>query len=249
MADTTHISETVSAGQLRAFIERIALENRHLTATRIAEIAGCSPQHAGRLIKAAGISVPKGIPGSGFGRKTGPKPSARPRGALSAETVRSDLSYDPRTGAFRWRSPRPKITVGALAGTQQSGYWMIHLRGVDYHAHRLAWLYVYGRWPEGDVDHINLDRFDNRIHNLREATRSQNCANTGIPSHNTSGFKGVSRIKRNGKWGARISCDGTPYHLGTFQTAGEAAAAYDRAAILLFGSFARTNAMILGGAA
>lgn len=235
--------------QLRTAVVRIALANPHLIAARVAEIAGCAPQQAGYFMKTAGISAPKAKPGNGLGRKTGPKPSAKARNELTAEMLRADLHYSPDTGAFRWRTPRPKIVVGSIAGTLQSGYWTIHLRGEDYHAHRLAWLYEFGRWPTVEIDHINRDKLDNRLCNLREASRSQNNANIGLPAHNTSGFKGVSYFKQTGKWTAYITRDGKRRHLGTYTTAEAAAAAYDQAAIALFGRFARTNKMIKAEAA
>lgn len=163
---------------------------------------------------------------------------------LRAEHVREGLSYDALTGQFRWARPGPKVTVGSIAGTVIRGYCMIHFRGVDYHAHRLAWLYVHGSWPSGDVDHRNGNRLDNRIENLREATRSQNCANMGVARHNSSGFKGVSYNRLTGRWHAYISHEGRRHHLGLFGTVEAAAAAYDEAAIRLKGDFALTNAMI-----
>jgi hypothetical protein len=96
--------------------------------------------------------------------------------------------------------------------------------------------------PEGiEVDHVNGNRLDNRRANLRLATHKQNLHNLPTPAHNTSGFKGVSWCKRSQKWRAYIKVDGKSKHLGLFATAEGAALAYDEAALLYFGSFARTN--------
>ena len=167
---------------------------------------------------------------------------------LTAHDLRRGLSYDPETGIFRWSSPRPKIKVGTIAGTEQCGYWMIHFSGVDYHAHRLAWLYMTGEWPSGGVDHKNRDRLDNRWANLREANQSQNGANIGLLRSNTSGFKGVSFHKRARKWHAYIKSGRRRIHLGLHETAEDAAAAYDAAAKRIFGDFALTNERLLAGA-
>ena len=89
------------------------------------------------------------------------------------------------------------------------------------------------------VDHINQDPLDNRRQNLRLATRSQNAANLGPYANNTSGYKGVDFNR--GKWRARITQDGVRYFLGTFDTAEDAARAYDQKALELFGEFASLN--------
>lgn len=98
--------------------------------------------------------------------------------------------------------------------------------------------------PKGrEVDHKNADGLDNRRGNLRLATRQQNCRNMRLRSDSTSGFKGVSRDKRNPRrpWVARIKVDGKHTHIGCFPSAEAAARAYDRFAVELFGDFARTN--------
>jgi hypothetical protein len=94
-------------------------------------------------------------------------------------------------------------------------------------------------WPL--VDHVNGDGLDNRRANLRRATASQNSANIDPPSHNTSGYKGVTLYKRTGRWRGHITVDGTQRHLGYFATAEEAARAYDAAALATWGEFARPN--------
>ncbi|MGJ4857061.1 HNH endonuclease signature motif containing protein [Labrys sp. La1] len=120
-------------------------------------------------------------------------------------------------------------------------YERIQIDGKAYRAHRLAWLYMHGEWPAEEVDHINGDKFDNRIANLRACSKSQNQANCGTGRNNTSGFKGVSWHKGRGMWVARIQVEGRPRSLGYHADKKVAAAAYDRAAKELFGAFARTN--------
>jgi len=155
------------------------------------------------------------------------------------------LDYSPETGEFRWKkrsgddrsiSSWNARYAGKVAGSlNQIGYRQIRIDGRQYCAHKLAWLFVDGKWPTGELDHINRCRDDNRIDNLRPATRAQNCANTRIYRTNKSGYRGVSR-KRNG-WEANIRKDGKRYNLGFFKDKEEAAAAYDRAAIAVHGDF------------
>lgn len=172
-----------------------------------------------------------------------------PREQMTAEIVRYWLDYDPETGAFTWRRPKPKVRVGMRAGTVQWGYVVIRLCGRDYAAHRLAWLHVHGEWPNGLVDHENREPLDNRLTNLRPANGTQNNANTALQRNNTSGFKGVSFHGSSGRWRAVIKKNGVARQIGSFESAAEAADAYDRAALSSFGAFARTNATIHGKAA
>lgn len=166
---------------------------------------------------------------------------------LTVEYVRSLLDYDPETGVFTWRD-RPNIhpSVNARlarkitgASDNGSGYSRITIDNKRYYAHRLAWFYVHGEWPEGQIDHINGTPSDNRITNLRLATNSQNHANTCRRRDNTSGFKGVSWDKRRGHWRAAIRSGGKQHHLGYFNTAEEAHATYAEAARERFGEFGR----------
>lgn len=110
-----------------------------------------------------------------------------------------------------------------------------------YTASRLAWLYMTGEWPENEIDHINLDRSDDRWLNLREATRAQNSFNTPRRSNNMSGAKGAYWHSQHRKWCAHIKIDGELKHIGLFATIDEAAAAYAAAAKLHRGEFARTE--------
>jgi len=107
-----------------------------------------------------------------------------------------------------------------------------------YRAHRLAWFHTYGAWPAGDLDHVNGNRADNRLTNLREASRSENCWNSRKSKNNTSGFKGVFWSVARGKWYAQILVDYRTHNLGYFPTAEAAATAYAEAAARLHGKFA-----------
>jgi hypothetical protein len=155
---------------------------------------------------------------------------------ITAKRLREVLRYNRRTGVFTWR------TMSGLAGNgkrrrvagsvRKNGYREITVDGRCYQASNLAWLYVYGRWPRM-VDHKNRKPDDNRIANLRLATRRQNKANSKTRSDSASGLKGAAQLP-NGRWRARIMA----IHLGYFATAEEAHAAYRRAARKHFGEFA-----------
>jgi hypothetical protein len=121
----------------------------------------------------------------------------------------------------------------------------LSLRGHRALAHRVAWLYMTGEWPAGDIDHINNNRSDNRFSNLRPATRSLNIANSTKKKSNSSGFKGVSFSKANRKWFAKITVNYRQQSLGYFNTPQEAHAAYVHAAREAFGEFA--NAGVVRG--
>ena len=160
---------------------------------------------------------------------------------LTQERLKELLTYDPDTGVFRWRTRRGSSGAGKTAGSDNGkGYIVIRIDRRIYKAHRLAWLHELGRFPPADLDHINGQKGDNRIANLREATRSQNQANLGAPRNNTSGVKGVFWDKHAGKWVAQIRQGGRK-HLGCFSDKSEAKAAYEKAARELFGDFARVE--------
>lgn len=157
---------------------------------------------------------------------------------LTQEELKSILSYDPETGVFLWiRSFRGKKRNEA-GSLDHYGYVNIRCFKRLYKAHRLAWLYVYGSLPDGELDHVNGDPGDNRISNLRIATRLQQCTNTKIRSNNTTGFKGVSRA--NGRFVAFIK-NGKSKYLGAFDTPEQASEAYALAAREAFGEFARVS--------
>jgi hypothetical protein len=160
---------------------------------------------------------------------------------LTAERLREMLDYAPRTGLFYWRKRRGNMAAGLEAGGFHKRYLAIRIDGVHHLAHRLAWLYVHGKHPSEEIDHRNGNPADNRIANLRECSHAQNARNVGR-RRNRSGFKGVS--PRGRKWIAQIGLNGRTIYLGLFATAQKAADAYDEAARLYHGEFARTNAQI-----
>lgn len=163
---------------------------------------------------------------------------------LTYDRLRELVDYNPSTGTFRWRVADRRRKVGQKAGGAALGYWSLGIDKRKYQAHRLAWLYVYGAWPDGEVDHINRDRQDNRIQNLRLASREQNGANCSLSRSNTSGVKGVTWCKRSGKWKAAIMVKRNRLNLGYYDSVANAAAAYDSAAARAFGCFASLNAEI-----
>jgi hypothetical protein len=159
--------------------------------------------------------------------------------ALSRSTLRKYLKYDPASGEFRWRVARPGVPAGSIAGHKSAGgYTSIKLHDVDYKAHRLAYLYMTGKWPKHDIDHIDNRKQNNRWANLREATRMQNLMNIPVHKDNPSGYKGVSWDKQSKLWRARIFHNGQAKHLGLFTGIEEASKAYNKAAKDIFGEFA-----------
>jgi hypothetical protein len=142
--------------------------------------------------------------------------------------VKASLSYDPATGVFRWKVGRPGTSHGAVAGSRKvSGYLSIGLGGKEYLAHRLAWWFATGAWPTGQIDHINGDRADNLISNLRDVSPQVNQQNRSKAQKNTrAGLLGVTWHSRNRKFQALIRVNGKQRFLGQFDTAEQAHAAY-----------------------
>jgi hypothetical protein len=159
---------------------------------------------------------------------------------LTAERLREVLDYDPATGEFRWKVATSNgVRVGQVAGTTNNhGHTTILVDKVRYYAHRLVWLYVNGKFPDLDIDHIDRNPANNRLANLREATDSQNQGNSRRPRHNKSGFKGVHWNSSKKKWCAGINIGDRHVKLGAFATPEEAHAAYVFAARAHFGEFA-----------
>lgn len=162
---------------------------------------------------------------------------------LSFEEAYRVLRYEPDTGRFFWRVHMGRKTrAGKQAGCAgPEGRNVIRVHGRIYQAARLAWLITYREWPENDVDHINGDPTDNRLCNLRAATRGQNMANKRMHKNNTSGVKGVHLHRQTGKWRAVVRINGKNRHLGLFEDKHEAGRVYFAAAQKLFGEFATTR--------
>lgn len=161
---------------------------------------------------------------------------------MNQETLKSILDYNPSTGEFVWRKRMSKRGVlGKIAGTtSRQGYIHINTSGKCYMAHRLAWLYVHGELPKGSIDHIDMNKANNSISNLRLATLSENQWNTKAYASNKLGVKGV--YKQYGKYKATIKKYGKANHLGSFDTVEEASKAYQDAAKTMHGRFAPSSA-------
>src|SRR5258705_2712230 len=154
------------------------------------------------------------------------------------DKLKECLSYDTATGLFTWKKAKShSIKVGQAAGFIDNGYVMIRFDRHNYGAHRLAWFYTYGEWPPNELDHVNRDRSDNRITNLRLATASENQANRGATLRNSSGFKGVTFHKGKQLWMTVIRVHAKRIFLGYCRTAKEAGSAYNKAAREYFGEF------------
>lgn len=149
---------------------------------------------------------------------------ARVEREISPERLRELITYNAETGEMKWR-PRAMphhfnsrfAGRPALAGGDGDGYCHGAVLGMTVKAHRAAFCLHYGRWPDGDVDHANGDRSDNRISNLRETTRAGNATNRARSSANTSGATGVVWLKRARRWKAQIKINGKTRHLGQFE--------------------------------
>lgn len=181
--------------------------------------------------------------------------------ALPCPTVmRQLMDYDAETGVLRWKEQKtphflnlagPKKAVlarwngraagrVALGSNSKTGRKRGSVGGLSVFAHRAAWVIYYGAWPSAEIDHINGDFTDNRIANLRLATRAENARNRGPVPGSASRFKGIYRTE-NGKWFSQINLSGRSTHIGTYKSEDEAALAYNAAATKHYGPFARLN--------
>lgn len=153
---------------------------------------------------------------------------------LTVTELRARLRYDAGTGVFTWAERRGgRIVAGRPAGSpNKDGYIQIGIGGRKYYAHRLAWLYFYGEWPRGMVDHKDTNRANNRISNLRETTHVENGHNSVASKSGKSGIRGVRQLR--GKWVASIVHNRKAQHLGCFTSEVDAEAAYKAAKERLF---------------
>lgn len=147
---------------------------------------------------------------------------------ITQKELKRLLNYSPSTGLFVWRiRPSNSWPKGSIAGTiKTGGYIQIGVKGIRYTAHRLAWLYMTGKWPKDEIDHKDGDPSNNRWVNLRDVTRIGNQRNKIRPHRNNkSRLLGVSK-RSSGGYQARITVNRETFNLGTYKTAQRAHAAY-----------------------
>ena len=150
---------------------------------------------------------------------------------LTQARLKELLAYDPATGLFTWLKARGTKPKNAVAGSRRAkGYIAISVDRKLHLAHRLVWLYEYGCFPDGELDHINRIPSDNRRVNLQVVTRNQNTQNSRLGRNNVSGHRGVGWDIQHQKWRARISVNDVCIYLGRFDTLEAAIAAYANAA-------------------
>lgn len=149
--------------------------------------------------------------------------------SLTHKELKELLHYDPETGVFTWLKFRGRTAKkGWRAGSRvaRQYYRVIVIKQKHYPEHRLAWFYIHGEWPKGDIDHINGLPYDNRICNIRDVTTQENCQNQRrVRSDNRSGLMGVTSCP-TGKYAAYVTVRGNRIYLGRYDTAQEAHKAY-----------------------
>ena len=144
---------------------------------------------------------------------------------LTQQRLLELLDCDQSTGLFRWKDGR--VDRGSFGGYRQSdGYLQIKIDGKFYVSHRLVWLVAHGEFPKNQIDHINRDKKDNRISNLRDVKPFENMQNVGMKKHNSSGFKGVSWEKSVKKWRSQLCVNGRRIHIGYYDNPIDAGGAY-----------------------
>ncbi len=157
-----------------------------------------------------------------------------PKTNMSADHLRKILHYNPLIGVFYWKENRHRAQIGNIAGhVAKNGYITIRVDGCMYYAHRLAWLYIYGEWPELFIDHRDGNPSNNTINNLRLATQSQNLYNSRMRPRGDGDIKGVCYCNAKKRWISYINGK----IIGTFKDFNEAKKSRLMAAIELHGDF------------
>jgi hypothetical protein len=146
--------------------------------------------------------------------------------SISHELASSLIDYNKYTGSFKWKVSQGKAKAGSEAGTVQAGYKKLTIAYEQIKLHRLAWFLVHGVWPSGQIDHIDGNKLNNQIANLRDVSMSVNMQNRYAMRKKSSGLPYGVRLHKNGKYKASIT-------VGTFDSAEEASAAYMRAKRLI----------------
>ena len=154
--------------------------------------------------------------------------------------IKENFSYDPETGILYRLDRGPKRAIGTK---NNMGYLIVHIRNRLFLNHRVCWFLHFGYWPDDQLDHIDGNRLNNKISNLRSATNQQNAFNRKKHSNNTSGFTGVSYCKNINKYRAYIKYKYKHIHLGYFDTAENASIAYENKAIELFSDYKRKDVL------
>ena len=145
---------------------------------------------------------------------------------MTQEYIKSLFDYDSDKGILTYKVNRGG---NAKAGQEAGWTWSVgnkrykHIKidGKSYRYHRLVWMYMYGKFPNDQIDHINGDTLDNRIENLRDVTSIENSKNRGIQSNNTSGYSGINQLP-SGNWRVRINVNKKRINIGTFDSFDEA---------------------------
>jgi hypothetical protein len=173
-----------------------------------------------------------------------------PRPKVARKGQRSDilpqlpelLEYDAGTGKLSWKVSRSnKIKVGQEAGSTNSlGYRIVSISRFYCYTHHIVWYLHHGEWPPNEIDHIDRDPSNNRIENLRLATRAQNNRNVHKGRLNKFGYTGVYALGPD-RFQAKISIGRKMVYLGSFETKEDAARAYNKAAVMYRGEFACLN--------
>lgn len=133
------------------------------------------------------------------------------------------LEYNEKTGIFIWKKSRGGSAIkGNIAGYNREGYIIINLQKKNYSAHRLAWLYTYGEWPEQYIDHIDRNKSNNAISNLRDVSPSENMQNMSNISNNSTGYTGVYYDKSRNKYVVQVKIDKKTKTIGRYVTLDEA---------------------------
>ena|SRR6478752_2440739 len=164
---------------------------------------------------------------------------------LTQARLKELLNYDPESGIFTWISP-PKTAIrflgkkaGAVTRKGTGKYVHISVDAVQYKAHRLAFLYMEGSFPDGHIDHIDGNGLNNRFVNLRLCTREQNRHNSPPMARNTTGHKNVTQRKPTWGFNVTIKIKGKTMNFGTYKTIEEAVEKAKQARIDLHGEFCR----------
>jgi hypothetical protein len=170
----------------------------------------------------------------------------RTKETLDWEVLVKTLEYDIDTGIFTNKITRSNCAkVGEVAGntdsTDPTKYSEVWLNGKHYPAHRLAWFYCFKEWPSNYLDHIDGNKSNNALNNLRECTGTENSYNVKVRKDNSVGYKGVSLDRRTGRYRAYITVDKKQKSLGYYNTPEEASKAYIDAAKELHGTFYNEN--------